>query len=1077
MPWAPDLQVVYEHYHRYHFAAATVTGRRVLDLACGEGYGTAVLATSAADVVGIDIDRGTIQHASSSYRLPNLRFDEGSMLDLSRYEVGSFDVVTCFEALEHVTEHDVLIGEVRRVLRPEGLFLVSTPDRLTYSGHLHQDNPFHLRELSRQEFEELLCDNFANVAMWGQTVAAGSLLVPITPPSGTEGGQALAIQQQDGRWVLTDEVRPTYLIGVASTGPIPDLPGLSSLVDVDLQLVRRTQHELQRAVRELREVEERSARLDGALHETRSELANLREVLGSREAEIGRVHTELALAEARAAGTLGALLDVHGALQARDRRIHALAGRVSRLRSELRESLAVGNRATERWQASAAQLAEIENSAAIRLLRRYRRAIDGIAPAGSRRRVQYTRMIWGVGGRPPGTPPRAGVDCSVLDLGLLSSATPEVSIVIPVHDHWDVTQACLRSIGASTPSASYEVVVVDDASQDPTRHALTTVEGVRVVRLDRNVGYLHACNEGARRARGRYILLLNNDVEVVDGWLDALIDAMESHASVGAVGAKLVYPDGRLQEAGSIIWSDGHGWNYGRGNDPHHPAFCFVREVDYCSAACLMVRRDLFERLGGFDERYAPAYYEDSDLAFGIRSLGYRVLYQPDAVVVHHEGVSHGTDVSVGTKRFQDLNRAEFVKKWSEQLARQLPNSVDNVGIARSRGERRRVVVVDHMVPAWDRDSGSRRMYEILGQFQGLGLKVTLVADNRQRLEPYTSRLQQRGVEVLYGEWDVVASLRAVAEEVELVVLSRPLVACQHAAMMREILPRAALVYDTVDLHHVRESRRALVEQDPAVAQVAAAHREIELGLVRASDATFVVSPDERELLAREVPGKPIYVVPNIHRVVGSTQPFERRSGLLFVGGFQHPPNVDAVLWFSQQIMPALREFMPDIRLYVAGSHTPRQVHDLASDNITVLGWVEDLSDLYQECRLFVAPLRFGAGIKGKVGESLSHGLPVVTTRVGAEGMGLRHGRDVLVADDAGDFAREVARAYLDSELWTALAAQGRLRILEQFTPEAVRARLAEALVQVRPSRPDVATIAALNARLAPPATSTLAAP
>ena len=176
--------------------------------------------------------------------------------------------------------------------------------------------------------------------------------------------------------------------------------------------------------------------------------------------------------------------------------------------------------------------------------------------------------------------------------------------------------------------------------------ALADVTGLRIVTNDENLGFLRSCNRAAAQARGRYLVLLNNDTLVLPGWLDALLQTAKDGEDVGAVGAKLIYPNGLLQEAGGIVWQDGSAWNWGRGEDPEDPRFQYVRQVDYCSAACLLVPKALFDELGGFDDRYAPAYYEDTDLCFAIRARGKRVLYQPAAQVVHFEGVSHGTDES-----------------------------------------------------------------------------------------------------------------------------------------------------------------------------------------------------------------------------------------------------------------------------------------------------------------------------------------------------------------------------------------------------------------------------------------------
>ncbi len=268
---------------------------------------------------------------------------------------------------------------------------------------------------------------------------------------------------------------------------------------------------------------------------------------------------------------------------------------------------------------------------------------------------------------------------------------PVVSIIIPAFNQWDYTISCLRSIRANTERIAYEVIVADDGSTDETGNILDHVANIKLVRNERNLQFLQSCNNAARHAAGRYILFLNNDTNVQKDWLLHLLAPAEVDETVGIVGPKLVYPDGRLQEAGGIVWRDGSAWNYGWFDDPEKPAYNFGREVDYVSGACLLVRRDLWEKAGGFDERFAPAYYEDTDLAFQARKLGYRVMYQPESVVVHFEGVSSGTDINAGIKCHQKINKHKFVGKWRRVLVKEHFERGRNLALAIDRGECARV--------------------------------------------------------------------------------------------------------------------------------------------------------------------------------------------------------------------------------------------------------------------------------------------------------------------------------------------------------------------------------------------------
>ncbi|HKI21109.1 MAG TPA: glycosyltransferase family 2 protein, partial [Isosphaeraceae bacterium] len=285
------------------------------------------------------------------------------------------------------------------------------------------------------------------------------------------------------------------------------------------------------------------------------------------------------------------------------------------------------------------------------------RAMRALPKLGRREfRAKKARALWarvrdvlGVasGRLPIGNPEllRPPVEVNLAAVDLLSFPRfdrVDVSIVIPVYNHVRDTVACLESIKGSRPDATYEVIVVDDGSSDGTQKILSRIEGLVTIRNPRNEGFIGSCNRGAAAARGEHIVFLNNDTTVTEGWLDALVATFRNMPGTGLAGAKLIYPNGRLQEAGGVIWRDASGWNYGRGDDPDHPRYNFTREVDYCSGACIMVPRDLFHELGGFDRSYSPAYYEDTDLAFKIRHAGHKVIYQPMARIIHHEGLTSG---------------------------------------------------------------------------------------------------------------------------------------------------------------------------------------------------------------------------------------------------------------------------------------------------------------------------------------------------------------------------------------------------------------------------------------------------
>lgn len=651
-------------------------------------------------------------------------------------------------------------------------------------------------------------------------------------------------------------------------------------------------------------------------------------------------------------------------------------------------------------------------------------------------------------------PPSVQVDTpqpstSYPPLAIATSETPLVSVIVPVYNQLHHTWNCLKALADTAGDAPFEVIVVDDGSSDETATVVPQVAGVRFHKNPENLGFIGACNAGAELARGQYLFFLNNDTAVQPGWLKPLLATYTQFEHVGLVGSKLIYPDGRLQEAGGIVFNDGSGWNYGRFDHPDDPRYDYPREADYCSGAAILIEKALFERFGGFDALYKPAYYEDTDLGFKVREAGLRVIYQPASRVVHFEGVTGGTDTSSGTKRYQVINQQKFLERWQEALARQ-PAATDHAGIWRAATHRAqgRILLIDATTPTPDQDSGSVRYVNLVRVLRALGWQCTFFADNRAFIPRYTEEFRALGVEVLFHPWlaDPVAFFRERGHEFDAIMLSRHYVARHYVELAREHAPQARLLFDTVDLHYLREQRAAAIEESEALAKQAAATREAELALVRACDVTLVVSPVEQELLAREAPGQRVEVLSNIHQVHGRNAGFDARKDLWFVGGFQHHPNVDAVLWFIAEIWPRVRAELPEANFHVVGSKMPAGIAALAGNGVVVHGYVEDIAPYLDGMRIAVAPLRYGAGVKGKVNQSMAWGQPVVATPIAVEGMEIEAGREALVAADAAAFAAEIVRLYRDPELWLQLSDAGLANIESHFSFDAARKALEKIL-------------------------------
>jgi GT2 family glycosyltransferase len=609
------------------------------------------------------------------------------------------------------------------------------------------------------------------------------------------------------------------------------------------------------------------------------------------------------------------------------------------------------------------------------------------------------------------------------------------SIIIPVFNKAAFTFHCIESLIHEIDFSTTEVIVVDNASTDETTRVLDHFDGfVSVIRNEENRGFVDACNQGAAAARGKYLLFLNNDTTVLPGWLKHLLQTIEANPANGAVGSMFLYPDGSIQEAGGIVWKNGEAHHYGWGGSPDDQQFTFAREVDYCSAASLLVKREVFERLGGFDRRFVPAYYEDVDLCFGIRSLGYKVIYQPLSRLVHFEGVTAGSDTTKGIKRFQIVNREKFVEKWRALLEREhLPRNLKLLQLASNRKREQVVVVFDERIPSPDRDAGSLRMFLILKTLTEW-CHVIFVPFNRPQSIEYERALWKEGIETA----DAVDYPHLLKSKYALaVIVSRPTMGSALIHRLRRANPNVAIVFDMVDTHFIRLQREYEISREAATLSEAKRYRKLETKLAQASDLVWCASLEDKQAM-QTVTDTRIEVVPTIHQLRDPGRSFEDREHLLFIGNFAHRPNEDAVLFFMREVYPLVRETLPQIRLDIIGDNASGAIAAYNSDQVRILGYVPDVEPYLRERRVFIAPLRFGAGIKGKVGEAMAYGIPVVTTTIGAEGFGLTHELDVMIGNDPQSFALAIQQLYLQKNLWQRVAHNGRVRIEKHFTPDVI---------------------------------------
>lgn len=640
----------------------------------------------------------------------------------------------------------------------------------------------------------------------------------------------------------------------------------------------------------------------------------------------------------------------------------------------------------------------------------------------------------------------------------LEAAEVRASIIVPVFDNLVYTLTCIASVLEHGARVPFEIIVGDDRSSDDTFAVLSSLGGcVRVVRHETNLGFLPNCNRTARFARGDIVVMLNNDTLVLPGWLDAMVGTFEAHPAAGLVGSKLINGDGTLQEAGGIVWRNASGWNFGRNADPSWPEYNYLKEADYLSGASVAVPRPLWDELGGFDPIYAPGYCEDSDFAFRIREAGYTALYQPASSLIHHEGRSHGRDVTAGVKAYQRINRETFRERWQARLDVDHFVRGESVFVARDRSRwKPHLLFIGPGIPCLDHDARSRAMIHRLAFFQGRGFQVTLWPDGMKEDREAARRLQGLGIEV----FDAQHGIDRFSQWLE---RRRDWIDYAFVTGLRDPQPyldtlaqaRTRVIYDgdvgcpfrgqdgTGDPAVVDRAKTAWSKSHVILAscreQADATRRLVDAGRCVVTFPTDIVSNAALDALAARLEGP------------DRSDP----CALVFAAGVARQADGEAMAWFARTVMPLVRQQNPAVHLRVAGA--PEVVAGLAGDGIAVVGrvGVDGLRELYASSAVAVVPLRHGAEVEGTLIEAFAHGTPVVSTSAGVHGIPAARTL-ALVADEPAAFARHILLAIGDREAALGRARRAMAFLRRHYSEDSAVAALAPHLPHLRePPSPD----------------------
>ncbi len=606
---------------------------------------------------------------------------------------------------------------------------------------------------------------------------------------------------------------------------------------------------------------------------------------------------------------------------------------------------------------------------------------------------------------------------------------PQVSIIIPFYNQVDYTLNCLNHLHKQLDdSISFEIILIDDNS--PQEYDFSEISGIKLIRNNENLGFLKNCNNGILASKGEYIYFLNNDTEVQRDFLKELLFVFENSPNTGAVGSMLLNANGSLQEAGSVFMKDFNIHQIVRKRKPYFPDINYIKKVDYCSGCSLLFKKYKDNGdLNLLDEQFIPAYFEETDFCFDLKyNQGKEIYYTPFSKVLHFNGVSYNQkeekpdeDKQKKKDALFEKNATIFKSKWGTVLDNIHSTSVE--GRVLEKHNNKSIVFYNSSVPEYDKDSGANRLKEIMLAFKRVGYHVSFVCNQNYIANPYNEYYQRLGIQVFY-EFDKIKDYRKFLKKNfpidSIHWFYGPNTFVQYIDSIKKLQPNSRTVYDMVDIHHLRLKRAIeLGESKKSNTRRYNKYYKIETQDIKKADKIITISDFEFQYMQKFFDKDKLITISNIHYPkieIEKTLPFEDRKDILFIGS-QHTPNVDALYFLFNEIMPLVWKELPELKVNIIGNIN-ELVKDITHPNFVFQGFVPDVTDFFISNKMNIAPLRYGAGVKGKIGQSFEYYLPVVTTSIGAEGMKLVDRENALINDTPEGFAANIIALYSDKDLW-----------------------------------------------------------